>query len=350
MSFNNNKGEIPFPYEITPLDPETNTDLLKYFHGERTGFVQVGPEKYFFPWKYKNSAEHFYNFQARPDDIWIATFPRSGTTWTQELIWLIANNLDFKTAKTEYLTKRFPFFEFSNFMHDEVKKELLEDNSDNPEKQQFIEAISEPGYELFAKMTERRFIKTHFPFSLLPPSVMEQQCKVIYIARNPKDVAVSFYHLNRLYRTQGYIGDFEKYWDCFEKGLNPWMPYWSHIKEGWKHRHHSNVLFMFYEDMVKNFPDAIRRVGKFLEKPLNDDQVEQLRNYLDIKNFKNNEAVNGKELREVKVLNDGEAGFVRNGKSDGWQTEYTPELRQRAEEWINKNLKELDIKFPETLV
>lgn len=44
--------------------------------------------------------------------------------------------------------------------------------------------------------------------------------QVIYVARNPKDVAVSFYHLNRLYRTQGYIGDFAKYWDYFERNLS----------------------------------------------------------------------------------------------------------------------------------
>lgn len=79
--------------------------------GERTGFVQVGPEKYFFPHKYKLEAENFYNFRARPDDIWVATVPRSGTTWTQELVWLLENNLDFSAAKRDPLTERFPFFE-----------------------------------------------------------------------------------------------------------------------------------------------------------------------------------------------------------------------------------------------
>jgi len=39
------------------------------------------------------------------------------------------------------------------------------------------------------------------------------------VARNPKDVAVSFYHLNRLIRTQGYRGDFPRYWDYFENNL-----------------------------------------------------------------------------------------------------------------------------------
>lgn len=44
--------------------------------------------------------------------------------------------------------------------------------------------------------------------------------KIIYVARNPKDVAVSYYHLNKLYRTQGYIGDFETYWNYFENNLS----------------------------------------------------------------------------------------------------------------------------------
>ncbi|CAD7091120.1 unnamed protein product [Hermetia illucens] len=346
MAFNNNKGELPFPYEINDLDPEINAELLEYFHGERTGFVQVGPQKYFFPSKYKEAAEYFYNFQARPDDIWIATFPRSGTTWTQELVWLLANDLDYETAQREPLTKRFPFFEFHIFMHDDVKQELLDDNADDPNKMNFIEIISQPGYEFFAQMQQRRFIKTHFPFSLLPPSVTEQQAKVIYVARNPKDVAVSFYHLNRLYKTQGYIGDFPRYWSYFKRGLNPWMPYFSHLKEGWSHRHDPNVLFMFYEDMNKNFPETICKVAKFLGKTLTTEQIDKLATYLNIENFKNNPAVNGKELKEVKVLNSGEAGFVRNGKIGSWQKEFTPKLIAEADQWMADNLQDTDLRFP----
>jgi hypothetical protein len=39
------------------------------------------------------------------------------------------------------------------------------------------------------------------------------------MARNPKDVAVSFYHLNRLIRLHNYVGDFPRFWDYFEKDL-----------------------------------------------------------------------------------------------------------------------------------
>lgn len=124
------KLKFKFPYDIRNVEPAINAELLEYFKGsfcfkrifglyikdefysgERTGFVQVGPEGYFFPHKYKAEAELYYNFEARPDDVWITTVPRSGTTWTQELIWLLANKLDFEQAQKRQLTERFPFFE-----------------------------------------------------------------------------------------------------------------------------------------------------------------------------------------------------------------------------------------------
>lgn len=135
-----------------------------------------------------------------------------------------------------YSAARFPLF-----VHDAVKAELLAENRHSPAAMEFIEYISRPGYETLGELPRdrRRFIKTHFPFSLMPPSVLENKCKasdslnkkqshflhtipfqIIYVARNPKDVAVSYYHLNRLFRTQGYIGDFERYWRYFQQGLS----------------------------------------------------------------------------------------------------------------------------------
>lgn len=63
-------------------------------------------------------------------------------------------------------------------MHDKTKEELLLENDGNQEKQDFIELVSTPGYEFLPSITENRFIKTHLPFSLLPPSVMECGSKV----------------------------------------------------------------------------------------------------------------------------------------------------------------------------
>ena len=35
-----------------------------------------------------------------------------GTTWTQEMVWCIMNNQDYKTAKEISLETRVPFFEY----------------------------------------------------------------------------------------------------------------------------------------------------------------------------------------------------------------------------------------------
>lgn len=90
--------------------------ILLNLTGEKDEFVQVGPKKFLFPGTFKKHADHFYNFKARADDIWIATYPRSGTTWTQELTWMIANDLDYDGAQRDFLTKRSPFFEYGIFV------------------------------------------------------------------------------------------------------------------------------------------------------------------------------------------------------------------------------------------
>jgi len=271
-----------------------------------------------------------------------------GTTWTQELVWLIANNLDYETSRSIPQIHRFPFFDFSLLIHDEMTTELLKLNAGNSEKLDLVQQLSQPGYEVLNAMKSPRFIKTHFPISLLPPNLLDVGCKVVYVARNPKDVAVSFYHLNRTIRLHNYVGDFPCFWDYFEKNLRPWTPYWSHVIEGWDHRHHPNVLFLFYEEMNKNLPATIKQMAEFLEcDPLDDEQISTLANYLHIKNFRNNLALNYDIFRKIGLLNAGEETFIRKGKSGGWKEEFSPELNRRADKWIQENLKHTDLRFPQ---
>ncbi|KAH1025604.1 hypothetical protein HUJ05_010297 [Dendroctonus ponderosae] len=110
---------------------------------------------------------------------WMAEYQilSSGTTWTQEMVWLLCNNLDFQTAAKVPLEDRFKFLEFSCFIHKKVKEEFLKENMANPEYYKIVQSIDNPSWETLTKSQERRFIKTHLPFSLLPPSLPQAGCK-----------------------------------------------------------------------------------------------------------------------------------------------------------------------------
>lgn len=51
------------------------------------------------------------NMNIYEDDVFVCSFPRSGTTLTQEMVWLIMHDFDFEAAKSEVLDNRFPELE-----------------------------------------------------------------------------------------------------------------------------------------------------------------------------------------------------------------------------------------------
>lgn len=175
-------------------------------------------------------------------------------------------------------------------------------------------------------------------------------------------MAVSYYHLNRLFRTQGYVGDFERYWRYFQQGLSkntkpieslkriplphpldPWLPYYSHVKEAREHAHLPNVLFLRYEDMLVDLPGAVHRIAEFLECPPKPEDLSTLLDHLSIKSFRENKSVNMHEMASVGILKEGEAGFVRSGGKTASQPQQefvdNPKLFKSANEWVEQNVK-----------
>ena len=78
-----------------------------------------------------------------------------------------------------------------------------------------------------APLTAPRFIKTHLPMSLLPPKLLDT-AKVVYVARDPRDVAVSCYHQSKLFKFWSCSGSFKDFWNLFHKSLCKWknlIPY-----------------------------------------------------------------------------------------------------------------------------
>uniref|UniRef100_A0A224XSY7 Putative sulfotransferase n=1 Tax=Panstrongylus lignarius TaxID=156445 RepID=A0A224XSY7_9HEMI len=334
-----------FPYKITNIEGNDGKELLELFQGEKVGFVQVGPKKWALPAKYADHAEKYYTFDLKKDDLWIMTYPRSGTTWIQELLWLVNNKLDFEASSELPLIERFPFFEFNMMFSDKLLEEIAELNNNDPEVMKELKNRDTPGYVIARTMKSPRHFKTHLPPSLMPPNLTDT-CKVVYVARNPFDVVVSHYHHNKLFKAHDFQGDFEKYWDLFEKDLIMYSPYWEHIKEGWEKRNHPNFLFLFYEDLLRDLPGNIRKICTFLNKQITDDEIKKLADHLYIDNFRKNVTIVRKF--EMKGLVNPEAqGFIRRGKIGGNEEFDDDKIKLRADKWFRENLAKTDIVFPE---
>ena len=67
------------------------------------------------PLKYNTNRLDFlkkvHELEVYDDDVWLVTWAKCGTTWMQELLWLVMNDYDFETAKKEHLEVRTPFLE-----------------------------------------------------------------------------------------------------------------------------------------------------------------------------------------------------------------------------------------------
>jgi len=252
----------------------------------------------------------------------------TGTTWTQELVWLVANGANFEAAKAP-LPVRSPFLEFP-YMGD-VQNEGA------------AFRMMAGGLDTVAKLSSPRVIKSHLPLYLLNPSLLDT-CKVVYVARNPKDVIVSFYHHQRLVKDSSYSGTLAEFADIFMRDLVPYAPFFAHVLEAWNQRQHRNLHFVFYEDLKKDLRGEIKKVADFMEKPLSDEQLDLMTQHLRFDSFSKNEAVNMETPKKMGLFNE-DGNFCRKGKTGDWKNHFDAQLNARIDNWIKTNLAGTDLKF-----
>ncbi|KFQ26158.1 Sulfotransferase family cytosolic 1B member 1, partial [Mesitornis unicolor] len=169
-------------------------------------------------------------FSAEPPDVTPATHPQigslsPGTTWMSEIVDMILQGGDPEKCKRDIITKRVPMLEFAA-------------PGDMP-----------AGTELLATMPSPRLVKTHLPAHILPKSFWTNGCKMIYVGRNAKDVAVSFYHFDLMNKFEPHPGTWARYLEEFMAGRVAYGSWYDHVKEYWERRKDHPILYLFYEDL-----------------------------------------------------------------------------------------------------
>jgi len=197
----------------------------------------------------------------------IASYPKSGTTWMQAIVRGILMGFHPTAAHIS---------EFTPFLDADATWSKLNNGEFS---------------ENFRKM-EMSCFNTHFLPNMLP---WHDGVKVVYVVRNGRDVATSFFHhLSNQKIGQGesadFVGELEHFLDQWSNGLLPYGLWASHVAEWVRESklpsRSSMILIMKYEDMRLDLEGCILKVATFLGKPLSAEFASELAAKLDFSSMK----------------------------------------------------------------
>ncbi|XP_067663016.1 sulfotransferase 1A1-like [Haliotis asinina] len=171
------------------------------------------------------------NVKIRSDDVLLCAYPKSGTHWLWEITrLLLAGQLD-----TDNISKMASMIEFTN----------EDDYKDDPSP---------------------RILNTHVLYKNLPNDVHVNKPKILYLTRNPKDIAVSYYSFVKKLPFQEYSGEWKNYVRPLFEGRFDFGSWFDYVKD-WEEVKKTTdlaILNMTFEDLKQDTVGEAKRLCKFL--------------------------------------------------------------------------------------
>ncbi len=222
-----------------------------------------------------------------PDDVFVTSYPRSGNTWTRFLV----GNLVHTEEPVTFLTL----------------ERLAADMYTHSDR--YLRHLPRP-----------RILKSHEVFD-------PRYKKVIYIVRDPRDVAVSHYFWAikiRSFNDQLPIRDFVPYW--IEGNVWERVGNWGDHVTSWMSTRadRSGFLLLRYEDLIADPARELAKVAHFLGI---DPTPEQLARAIDLSTadrMRKLEEKQGKKWVQTRYHRQ-DLPFVRQGSSGGWKSVLPPQ-------------------------
>jgi hypothetical protein len=176
----------------------------------------------------RENIEFALNYKRENGDRFIVSYPKCGTTWTQQIICLIINSGIIEKTDRQYIINSF---------------------------------LERKGKESLNTSLKPRVIKTHIPFELIPYNM---SAKYLCVLRNPKDNCVSYYYHTKSRAHNQFTGHFHEYFNSWIEGDLPYGDYFQHVLSFWSHRFDDNFSFLVNEHMKTNPKYAVLKIAKFL--------------------------------------------------------------------------------------
>ncbi|XP_038049264.1 sulfotransferase family cytosolic 1B member 1-like [Patiria miniata] len=266
------------------------------------------------PWRALDSnLQGAFDLDVRKNDVFVISYPKSGTTWLRNII-------SYMLGCPEEQTNIGLPLELS--MCSGASEEELQ--------------TAPPVYKLIESWLSPRVIMTHLLPHLLPAQLFQKNAKVLYIARNPKDIAVSYFHFFEALKAPDPCPSWEQFVPLFMKGEVPFGSYFTHVKQYWEMKHHNNFLFLKYEDLKKEEQAVIKQVGAFLGKELDIQDISSISSKCSLESMRKRFSENTQAMS--KIIDETKTQFVRKGKVGDWREYLTAEQSQRFDQLYEEHL------------
>nr|XP_057909877.1 amine sulfotransferase-like [Doryrhamphus excisus] len=255
--------------------------------------------------------------EMRDSDIFVVTYPKSGTVWMQQILLL----LEAKGDMTVYSAAKMPC---------------------NGDLVPWIEVIG--SREAFLTAPSPRLRVTHLPYHLMPAALRQKKGKVIYVARNPKDVLVSYYHFHHLAKMLVTPTSFEDFFEKFLRGDVFGSGWFQHVKTWYSHRDDIDMFFITYEEMIHDLNVSVKKLCTFLGKELTEEQLADVVKYSTFSNMKKIPQANYEHVSD-DLFNHHMGRFMRKGTIGDWKNHFTVAQNEIFDQVFQREMEDFPVSF-----